>query len=111
MKKGKKENKRIYLDFEDWWAHGKHGYSSYSWEYARELWDDFEPTIKASRSELDEQMVLLQKEKAKWNVKFQRNFLNYLKEFNLEEKAGVKFFRWFADQWIKEAKEKKSKFK
>lgn len=105
----KRNKKRIYLDWEDYWRNGEHGHTSHYREYAKEIWDDFEPTINANRSDLDRQMIELHNQRAEYTFKFDRRFLEYLKEFNVEEFTGVKFFRWFLDKEREEAKEKRSK--
>lgn len=102
----KKKNKRIYLDWNDYWRNGNHGHTSHYQKYAKEIWDDFEPTINANRSDLDRQVLEINKEREEYKLKFDRRFLEYLDEFKVEEYTGVKFFRWFLDKERKEREEK-----
>jgi len=43
--------KRIYRDWDHWWANGRHGFTSASRELVRRIWQDLEPTIQASRDD------------------------------------------------------------
>jgi hypothetical protein len=91
--------KRIYKDWDDWWRNGDHGCSSASRDFARQIWDDLEPTITANRS--DWESVLRQDAMAlhdKYTKKL-RNVHNYLTQFDLEKHAPVKFFRWLLDEF------------
>ncbi len=41
--------KKIYFDFNDWYSQGKHGCSSASKGWLKEIWDDLEPTMRAGK--------------------------------------------------------------
>ena len=89
--------KRIYKNFEDWWCSGKHGFTSYSREYAKEIWEDLEPTILAQRSDWEE---VLRRDSLKLQEKYIKQLQNvyaYLKAYDLEKHAGIKFFRWLLE--------------
>lgn len=90
--------KKIYKDFNDWWSHGNHGYSSASRDIARAIWEDFEPTINATRDEYTELMLFEVKEMHDRYVEHLHDVGSYVKEHNLEAVTGIKLFRWILDR-------------
>jgi hypothetical protein len=89
---------KIYKDFNDWWANGNHGWSSASIDYAKEIWADLEPTINASRDDYENLMLTEIKQMHDRYIENLRDSYAYIKEHNVEEKTGVKFFKWLLDR-------------
>ena len=90
--------KKIYKDFNDWWSHGKHGYSSASRDIAEEIWADFEPTINASRDDYAALMLQEAREQKERYVEHLREVSSYVEEHNLEAVVGVNLYRWMLDR-------------
>lgn len=104
---GKKKTKKIlYKDFEDYWRNGKHGFSSAGREYVIEIWNDLEPTIMANREDWEQLLIHETKKSREDFIRYLRLMSEYLKEFDLEKVAGIKFHRWILDK-ILESKPKK----
>jgi len=95
---------RIYRDFQDYWQHGNHGFSSCSIEYAKDTWKDFEPTINANRDEYVNAILDTYEKDRKIAIEQMVMVMDYLREFKLEEVAGVKFYRWWMDRARKVSK-------
>jgi hypothetical protein len=89
---------KILHDFEDWWRNGPHPFTSASREYAKEIWEWFAPVINASRDDYINDLILRYKKHREWDIKFTGRFFEYLKEFDLEKHAGIKFPRWALDR-------------
>jgi hypothetical protein len=92
------KKKRIYKDFNDWWSHGNHGWTSASRDVAKAIWADFEPTILATRDDYTELMLLEVREMHERYVEHLRDICDYVKEHNLEALVGTKLFRWVLDR-------------
>lgn len=88
--------KRIYRDFNDWWANGKHGWSSVSIDIARETWDDFAPTIEASRDEYKNAFIELMKQQANNKSVMLHHMLEYIQKFKKDDAPN--FMKWWSDQ-------------
>ena len=88
--------KKIYRDFNHWWSEGNHGYSSASREYAKELWDDLEPTILASRDDYKNSYVQLMKDRTKRHGDIMDHLLEYIQTFAKED--APRFWKWYLDQ-------------
>ena len=88
----------LYKNWEDYWSNGKHGFSSCCRDLAKETWDDFEPTISATRNDWENLLIHESIELRKRYIQDIRDMHEYLTEFNLESVAGVKFFRWLLDK-------------
>lgn len=86
---------KIYKNFDDYWANGNHGCSSFNKDIAKEIWDDFEPTIKASRTDYENLLIEEALEQKRSYIEQINALHDYLKEFKVEEYTGVKFFRWW----------------
>lgn len=88
--------KRIYRDFDHWWQQGKHPWSSASYEIAKKIWDDLEPTIQASRDDYKDSFVALAKEVAEDRSIHVQMLLRYIEEF--VPKDAPKFGYWWSKQ-------------
>ena len=87
--------KKIYRDFDNWWAEGKHEFSSASYDWAKELWDDLEPTITASRDDYKNSYIQLMKEQVKRRTDLTDALLKYIEIHKNPEEQG--FWRWWMD--------------
>lgn len=92
--------KRVYLDFNDWWRHGKHGYSSASYEDAKEIWDDLEPTIQASRDDYKNAFVQMTNEYMARRKDVLDVIFEYIDQF-VDKNVAPKFWRWYLDRETK----------
>lgn len=107
-KEEKKENQEnqelphLYTTWEEYWSNGKHGFSSCCRDLAKEIWDDFEPTIKANRSDWEKLLVNETIKLRKKYVQDLRDMHEYLTKFDLEKLAGISFFRWLLDKTLSE---------
>ncbi len=88
--------KQIYRDFDHWWREGNHGWTSASYEIAQATWEDFEPTITASRDEYKEMYVQLAIQVAKDRAEYSDAMREYMDLFTKE--GSPKFARWWLDQ-------------
>ena len=93
--------KKIYKDFNDWWSHGKHGYSSASRDIAEEIWADFEPTINASRDDYAALMLQEAKEQRERYIEHLRDVSSYVDEHNLEAVVGINLYRWILNRRLR----------
>jgi hypothetical protein len=81
--------KTIYRDFDHYW-------SSASRDLAKEIWDDFEPTIIASREDYKNTYATLLKKKEKESDQFLTALLEYVETFHIDSKPS--FWRWYLDR-------------
>jgi len=88
----------LYKDFNDYWRNGQHGCSSCSRDVAEETWKDLEETIMASRGDWEQLLVEDCKRQKEQYLQDLRDMHEYLKEFDLEKVAGIKFHRWLLDK-------------
>lgn len=87
----------IYRDFNHWFSTSEvHGFSSASREFAKELWDDLEPTMQAKLDDHMRAHVELAKEQAVRNSKLVTAMLEYIEAHKQEGQRG--FWRWWFDQ-------------
>lgn len=94
-----KKKKRIYLDFNDWWSNGNHGWSSTGKEDAKEIWDDLEPTINAKRDDYENTFIALCNEMKAWRPQVTKALLDYVEKFKKDD--APKFWAWYYDQVMK----------
>lgn len=92
----------LYKDFNDYWRYGKHGCSSCSRDIAEEIWADLEPTILATRGDWENILIEDCKRQREDYIRSLREMHAYLKEFDLEKFAGVKYFKWLLDRRLGE---------
>lgn len=92
--------KTIYRDFNHWWQEGNHGWTSASIDFAREIWDDLEPTILASRDEYKDVMVETLKTEMGWRIEMLSIALEYIEKYKQED--APKFFKFYLDYKRKE---------
>ena len=104
-KKENQENQEpphLYTAWEEYWSNGKHGFSSCCRDLAKEIWDDFEPTIKANQSDWEKLLINETIKLRKKYVQDLRDMREYLTKFDLEKVAGIGFFRWLLDKTLSE---------
>lgn len=90
----------IYRDFDHYWKKGNHGWSSVSYDLAKEEWDRFEHTINASRDEYKEMYITLCKEIQNNKSELTENLFQYLEIYKKDD--APKFFKWWSDKINKE---------
>ena len=84
----------IFRDFEHWCSEIQaHGWSSAGREYAQAIWDELEPTIKASRDDYKKAYIKLMNEQAFNNVELVNALLEYIEEYKRPNQP--KFWRWW----------------
>lgn len=86
----------IYRDFNHWWSEGKHGYTSASREYAKEIWDDLEETMKASADDAKLAYLALATERAEDRSKLVNALFDYIKAH--AQPGQPKFWRWYMER-------------
>lgn len=87
----------IFRDFNHWWSKNKTtGFTSASRDWAKEIWNELEPTILASRDDYKNAYVELMNEVANTQSELVSAMLAYIKE-NKKEDAPT-FWRWWLDQ-------------
>lgn len=90
------EAKRIYRSWEDYWQNGNHGFSSASRECAKEIWDDFEPTIKATLDDHKKAYIVLTNEQLAFRGECFSAALDYIELYKKPD--APKFWRWLLDR-------------
>ena len=92
------EDKIIYRDYDHWWQIGNHGCTSsdFSRKWTKEIWDDFETTINASRDDYKQMYVDLCKEIAEHQLDYVIAMREYMDLFTKE--GSPKFGRWWMDK-------------
>ena len=87
----------IYRDFNHWFSQSHaHGMSSFSRDYVKAIWDELEPTIKASQDDYKQYYLELAKEVADDRSEMVDAMLEYIKE---HKHAGQpSFFRWWCNR-------------
>lgn len=89
--------KIIYRDFNHWWSTSEaHGMTSASRDWMKQIWDDIEPTIKASQDEYKQAYLKLMKDEVYQRCELTDAMLEYIKEFRKE--GEPKFWRWWLDK-------------
>lgn len=84
----------IYRDFNHWFSQSHaHGMSSCSRDYVKGIWDELEPTIKASQDDYKQYYLELAKEVADNRSEMVDAMLEYIKEHKQEGQPS--FFRWW----------------
>lgn len=91
----RKKKPKIYRDFNDYFSHGNHGMSSCSRDWIKEIWDDLEPTIKASQDDYKKAYVLLMQEQTERKSDVLDAALIYISKFT--KKSSPSFWRWYLD--------------
>jgi len=90
--------KKLYRDFSDYYSEGSHYMGNASRDILRATWDDLLPTIEARRGDWENYYIEKSKDVEDRHRDFSLAIRAYLEEFDLEKKAGVKFFRWWLDK-------------
>ena len=81
---------RIYKNFKDYWRNGKHGCSNCNREYARQIWDDIEPSLLSTRDEAIRILCEQIYEKEQRHKTMVHEMLTYLSEIG----HTSKFLTW-----------------
>lgn len=88
--------KKIYRDWKHYWQEGNHGCTSAYQEFAKETWDDFEPTFNASMDDYKLAYIKLTNEQLEFRSDLVTAMLDYIKEFARPD--APKFWRWHFDR-------------
>ena len=91
----------IYKTWADYWSRGNHGYSSGSKEYAKDIWDDFQDTINAVRTDYENILINQAVEQEKHLIARVQQLHKYLSTYDLEKHATKKFFRWLLEEELR----------
>jgi len=78
---------KVYKDFDDYWRHGNHGCSSGFRDIAKDIWDEFWPTINASRSDWEKVLIEECLDQRMHHLELLQNVYAYLKKFDSSEYA------------------------
>lgn len=90
----------IYRDWNDYWTKGNHGYTSACKEDAKEIWQDFQETLNATRGDYEQLLIKQSLYQEKEFLKRIKVMLKYLTTYDLEKHATKKFFKWWLDEEI-----------
>lgn len=91
----------IFRDFDHWFNTSQaHGMSSASRDWMKEIWDEIEPTIKASQDDYKLAYVELMKEVTERHSEMMTALMDYVVKFR--QPGQPTFFRWWAEQVCKE---------
>jgi hypothetical protein len=90
-------DKKIFINFEDWWGNNKTtGFTSASYDWAKEIWEELEPTINASKDDYKKAYIKLMEEEIIHRSELVDMLFNYIDEF--KQPNQPKFFKWWSDQ-------------
>jgi hypothetical protein len=98
------QDKKVYRNWDHYWSNGNHGFSSASKDYAKEIWDDFQPTIEASLDDYKRAYIKLTEEQLKFRSELTDALLDYIELYKKED--APKFWKWFLEQSRKETLDK-----
>jgi len=88
---------KIYRNFNHWWTTSEaHGMTSVSRDWIKDIWDDIEPTIRASRDDYKQAYINMMNQRAKRNLDIIDAMLEYIEEHKQVGQKG--FWRWWIDK-------------
>jgi len=97
--------KKIYRDWDHWWSEGRHGFTSYSRDLVKKIWEDLEPTVMASRDDYKHAFVKLMNQEIEFKKDLTDGLLRYIELYAKEDAPG--FWRWYCAQLDSEKPEEK----
>jgi hypothetical protein len=87
---------KIYKDFNDYYSNGKHGCSSASKDWLKEIWDDLYPTITASQNDYKKAYLVLMQEESRRRCKLTDALLRYVDEAIKKHPDLEGFWKWWS---------------
>lgn len=87
----------IFRNFNHWWGNSKTlGLTSASLDWAKEIWEELNPTLESTLDDYKRAYITLMDETAERNSELVNEMLSYIKEFKQPDQP--RFWKWYLDR-------------